>query len=53
MAYLACSIDGDVTVKAMANYLDKAERTIRDYIKEFSEEYKNDRGIVRKITENE
>lgn len=49
-AFNILNIDGDgVTVKELADYLGKTERTIREYVKEFSNDYQNERGkVVRK-----
>lgn len=48
-AFNILNIDGDgVTVKELADYLGKTERTIREYVKEFSNDYQNDRGKVVK-----
>lgn len=51
MAYAACSFDPDtpVTVSAIASYLDMTDRTVRDWLKEMSDEYQNDRGVVTHI----
>ena len=51
MAYAACSFDPDtpVTVSAIASYLDMTDRTVRDWLKEMSDEYQNDRGVVTRI----
>lgn len=51
MAYAACSFDPDtpVTVSAIASYLDMTDRTVRDWLKELSNEYRNDRGVVTRI----
>ena len=48
-AYDICSIDPPVRVADMAEYADVDEKTIRRYIKEFSDGYKNDRGVVVKL----
>ena len=48
-AFNILNIDGDgVTVKELADYLGKTERTIREYVKEFSNDYQNERGKVVK-----
>ena len=48
-AFNILNIDGDgVTVKELADYLGKTERTIREYVKEFSNDYHNKRGKVVK-----
>lgn len=49
-AFNILNIDEDgVTVKELADYLGKTERTIREYVKEFSNDYQNERGkVVRK-----
>ena len=48
-AFNILNIDGDgVTVKELADYLGKTERTIREYVKEFSNDYHNERGKVVK-----
>lgn len=48
-AFNILNIDGDgVTVKELADYLGKTERTIREYVKEFSNNYQNERGKVVK-----
>ena len=49
-AFNILNIDGDgVTVKELADYLGKTARTIREYVKEFSNDYQNERGkVVRK-----
>ena len=51
MAFAACSFDPDtpVTVSAIASYLDMTDRTVRDWLKEMSDEYQNDRGVVTRI----
>ena len=51
MAFAACSFDPDtpVTVSAIASYLDMTDRTVRDWLKEMSDEYQNDRGVVTHI----
>ncbi len=49
MAYLACSINGDVSLHDIAEYLGKADRTIRDHLKEFKDVFKVDKNIVRRI----
>lgn len=38
-----------VTVNDIATYLEKADRTIREWVQEFSDDYKNHKGIVIKI----
>lgn len=47
MAYEACSIDEEVTVKSLAEYSGKSEKTIRRHIKESGEYWVED-GIVGK-----
>ena len=48
-AFNILNMDGDgVTVKELADYLGKTERTIREYVKEFSNDYQNERGKVVK-----
>ncbi|MDH6367534.1 MULTISPECIES: AAA family ATPase [unclassified Breznakia] len=44
-AYGACTIDGEVTVKALAEYMGKTEKTVRKYLKEHGD-YWVDEGIV-------
>lgn len=46
-AYDACTIDGDVTVKNMAEYMGITEKTVRNRVKEHGE-YKIFEGIVSK-----
>ena len=41
--------DTPVTVSAIASYLDMTDRTVRDWLKEMSDEYQNDRGVVTRI----
>ena len=46
-AFNILNIDGDgVTVKELADYLGKTERTIREYVKEFKNHYENKQGII-------
>ena len=35
-----------VSVKELADYLGKSERTIREYVKEFKNHYENKQGII-------
>lgn len=46
MAYQACSIEMPVTVAAMAKYLNKSERCIRDRLKELKDTYWVNQGTV-------
>lgn len=48
MAYQACSIDMPVTVTAMATYLGKSERCVRDRLKEMKDVYWVKQGTVGK-----
>jgi len=50
-AYEACKIDGDVTVKGMAEYLTLSERTVRRRIEE-TKKMIIENGIVRKLTKD-
>lgn len=50
-AYEACRIDGDITVKGMAEYLTLSERTVRRRIEE-TKKMIIENGIVRKITKD-
>ena len=57
MAYQACSIEMPVTVAAMAKYLNKSERCIRDRLKELKDTYWVNQGTVgmyetKETTEN-
>ena len=49
-AYDVLNVDGSgVLISELATYLEKSERTVREYVKEFQNEYLNERGkIVRK-----
>ena len=49
-AYDVLNVEGSgVLISELATYLEKSERTIREYVKEFSNEYQNERGkIIRK-----
>ena len=48
-AFNILNVEGNgVSVKELADYLGKTERTIREYVKEFSNDYQNDRGKVVK-----
>lgn len=51
MAYEACSIDGDVTVAALAEYMGVDEKTVRRRVKQHGE-YQISNGIVRTISRN-
>ena len=46
-AFNVLSMDGKgVSVKELADYLGKSERTIREYVKEFKNHYENKQGII-------
>ena len=45
-AYQACSIEMPVTVSAMATYLNRSERAVRDWIKENGDRYWHKHGAV-------
>ena len=46
-AFDACSVDGDVTIKDIANYLGKTERTVRSNI-DANDEFYIKKGVVYK-----
>ncbi|MBQ2948342.1 MAG: AAA family ATPase [Clostridia bacterium] len=46
MAFDACTVNGDVTVKAVAEYLSCGEKTIRGRVKEFSDAYSVSNSII-------
>lgn len=50
MAYDACSAGGSVKVADIAGYLGVTDRCVRDRLKEFSDTYWCDRGIVGRNT---
>lgn len=50
-AYEACKIDGDVTVKDMAEYLVLSERTVRRRIEE-TKKMVIENGIIRRLTKD-
>ncbi len=41
--------DGTCTVKELAIHLDCNERTVRNRVKDFNDEYVNERGVIRRI----
>lgn len=46
-AFNVLNMDGKgVSVKELADYLGKSERTIREYVKEFKNHYENKQGII-------
>ena len=45
-AFDACTVNGDVTVKAIAEYLSCTEKTVRGRVKEFSDSYGIDNSII-------
>ena len=47
-AFDACTASGDVTVKAIAEYMSCTEKTVRGRIKEFSDGYEVDNSVIRR-----
>ena len=47
-AYSACTIDGDVTVEAMAEYMGVTEKTVRNRIKEHGDFWVDEGKVGRK-----
>ena len=52
-AFQACSIEQPVTVAAMATYLNKSERCIRDRLKEMKDAFWCHQGIVGRVESTE
>ena len=45
----AVNLDAVMCSRLWDGYLDMTDRTVRDWLKEMSDEYQNDRGVVTHI----